>query len=274
LIPLSNKKMNIFFNKQKSEPSQPVHFETRYEKILRLLGEKKFSLGFKDTYIISADNLVKCDVKPFWGQRAQDEIHINTISRGIETSNGLFHPIILAHIVSKEEFSIFDGQHRYEALMRLSDTQRKNVMVQVDVINFELEDTKWILKHYEWINTTKGVSKIDLDTENKISIFVDECSKHFGVLGGKYKKIDEFTNIKNKQNSKLLKSEFKKELLKRIDRLGDNPLQKIIEYNEKCCVDYEKKFKGLRVGKNVKEECVERKFWLGVNFPQWLDEIF
>jgi len=248
--------------------------KTKYQYINDTFGKKVSSISYKDTFMVNANDLIKCELKPFWGQRASDEIHINTIANGISMSNILFHPIILANIIPKKEYYILDGQHRYAALMRLSETQRSKIKVQVDVLNFEMEDDKWIIKQYEWINTSKGISKIDLDREQFVSQLVNELSNTFGYVGAGYKKIDEYAPLRNKQNSKVVKSELKKELLNRYDKLGQDAKQKIIDYNEKCCLEYENKFNGVRIGKNVKEECVSRKFWLGINFPAWIDEIF
>ena len=259
--------MNFFssFNRQE---------KTQYEYTKEILGNKLFSVSYKDTFLVNANDLVKCELKPYWGQRVSDEIHINTIANGIGISNVLFHPIILANIIPKQEYYILDGQHRYASLMRLSETQRTKIKIQVDVLNFEMDDDKWILKQYEWVNTSKGISKVDLDKEQEIANLVNELSIYFGYVSGGYKKIDEYAPLKNKQNSKVIKSELKKELFKRMNKLGENPKQKIIEYNEECCETYDVKFGGFRIGKNVREDCINRKFWLGINFPQWLDEVF
>jgi len=247
----------------------------RYDHIVNTLGYKlpEISIGIKETFVVNADDFIKLNIQPFWGQRAKDEIHINTIASGIRVSNILYHPIILAHIIPKREFYIMDGQHRYHALGTLSPTQRKMIKVQVDVLNFETEDTKWILQNYEYINTAKAFSKPELDTEKNVSLLVDECSKKFGKLGGSYYLIDEFVN-RNRHNSRLVKSQLKEALLKVNDRLSDDALEKILAYNQKCCENNETIFKGLGVGKRVKQECKERNFWLGVNFPQWILEVF
>ena len=56
-------------------------------------------------------------------------------------------------------------------------------------------------------------------------------------------------------------------------RLND-PVNKILQYNEECEQKQEEILKANRIGKNVKQECVEHKFWLGINYPQWLDDLF
>jgi len=260
--------MNFIFG------SSSQKIDTRYEFIKKTLGNKLFTISNKDTFIINANDLVKLNIQPYWGQRAKDELHINTISNGIKISNMLFHPIILAHIVPKQDYYSLDGQHRLMALLRLSPTQRNMINIQVDVLNYEVEDDKWILQQYEYINTSKGISKVELDNEQNISLLVDECSKKFGNIGGGYKLIDEFS-IKNKQNSRLVKSKLKEELLKRYDRLKDvDVVEKIYEYNTNCHNNFEGLCKGSGIGKKTKQECIDRKFWIGVNFPQWLDQVF
>ena len=146
--------------------------------------------------------------------------------------------------------------------------------MQVDVINFEHEDDQWVLTQYEWINTAKGMTVNQLQMETEVARLVDECTKYFGKLAGGYSKIDDFIQ-KNKNNSRLDKKIFKEELLKRFDRVDfKQALNKIIEYNEDCNKHYDTKFKSHRIGSKTFEECVKRKFWLGINFPEWLDDIF
>jgi hypothetical protein len=245
-----------------------------YDIAYKKLGKKLCSIGFKDIFIVNAQDLIDCNLEPYWGQRAKDEVHINVIAQGIKNSNGLFHPIILANIKPRREISILDGQHRYIALSKISETQRKMIDVQVDVINFDHEDDKWILTQYEWINTAKGITANQLQMETDVARLVDECTKYFGKLAGGYSKIDDFIQ-KNKNNSRLDKKNFKEELLKRIERIDfKQALNKIIEYNEHCDKHYDTKFKSERIGSKTFEECVKRKFWLGINFPAWLDDIF
>ncbi len=248
--------------------------EDEYSKTQKRLGKKICSIGFKDIFVVNAQDLIDCSLEPYWGQRAKDEVHINIIAQGIKQSNGLFHPIIVANIKPRREYTILDGQHRYIALSRISETQRRMIDVQVDVINFEHEDDQWILTQYEWINTTKGMSSNTLQLETSVSRLVDECVKYFGKLAGGYNKIDEFTQ-KNKNNSRLCKKSFKDELIKRADKIDfKNVLDKIIQYNNYCNSNYESVFKNERIGTKTLEECVKRKFWLGINFPCWLDKVF
>jgi hypothetical protein len=249
--------MNYLFNRDISE----------YEFVSRILGTKKFSIGFKDTFVVKASELIKCNLKPYWAQRDQDQIHINVISNGIKQSNGLYHPIILANIKPREQYCILDGQHRYEALKRLSETQLSSIQIQVDVISFEQDDDKWILQQYEFINTTKSFMKEDLKNEMNASDIINEINKKL-----KSRRIKD-VNITLKQNSKININNMKSELLKRIHRL-DDPVAKILQYNEECNQKYEEMFKHIRIGKNVKQECIDHKFWLGVNYPQWMDDLF
>ena len=241
--------------------------QTEYEFITKTLGNKKFSIGFKDTYLIKASSLIECDLKPFWAQRAQDEIHINTIANGIKQSNGLYHPIILANIIEKQEYCILDGQHRFEALKRLSNTQLDTFFIQVDVISFQKDDIRWILQQYEFINTAKSFVREDLINEINVAESI-----HNIITQLKFNRIRDVI-LHNKQNSKVNIVDFKNELLKRSHRLID-PVNKILAYNKECCEKHEEKFKKVRIGKKVKQDCIDKNFWLGINFPQWLDEVF
>jgi hypothetical protein len=249
--------MNYLFNRDISE----------YEFVSRTLGAKKFSIGSKDTFVVKAYDLLKCNLKPYWAQRDQDQIHINVISNGIKQSNGLYHPIILANIKPREQYCILDGQHRYEALKRMSETQLINIQVQIDVISFEQDDDKWILQQYEFINTTKSFMREDLKDEINASEIINDINKKL-----KSRRIKD-VNITLKQNSKININNMKSELLKRVHRLND-PVTKILQYNEECNQKHEEMFKHIRIGKNVKQECIDHKFWLGVNYPQWMDDLF
>jgi len=253
-----NFNMNFLFSQKE---------QSEYDYITKTIGQKRFTIGFKDTYLVKASLLTSCDLKPYWAQRSQDEIHINTIANGIRQSNGLFHPIILANIHEKQEYSILDGQHRFEALRRLSDTQLESIIVQVDVITFHKDDTRWILQQYEYINTSKSFQREELVNEINVAEAVGNIINQL-----KLNRIRDVI-IHNKQNSKVNIVEFKNELLKRSHRLID-PVNKILAYNNECCEKYEEKFKKIRIGKKVKQECIDKKFWLGINFPQWLDEVF
>jgi hypothetical protein len=256
--------MSWFFNREQSE----------YEFIKSKLGKKLCSVGFKDIYIVNAQDLFECNLKPYWGQRAKDEIHINTIAQGIKNSQGLFHPLILANIIPREEISILDGQHRYLALSKLSETQRRKIDIQVDILNYEDEDDEWILTQYQWINTTKSMSGNQLQVETDISRLVNDCVQYFGKIGGGYNKIDDFSE-KNQNSSRLIKSLFKQELLKKADKINlQTALKTIIDYNEYCTLNHDIIFKDERIGKKTYEECMKRKFWLGINFPNWLDRVF
>lgn len=254
--------MSFLFNREISE----------YENTTKLLGTKKFSIGFKDTHVVKATDLLKCLLKPYWIQREQDQVHINVIANGIKQSNGLYHPIILANIKPRQQYCILDGQHRFEALKRLSDTQLANIQIQVDVITFEQDDDQWICQQYEFINTTKSFLREDLNLEISVSEIINELNKKLKENHRTSNRIKD-VNITLKQNSKVNINHFKSELLKRVHRLND-PVNKILQYNYECDQKQEEILKTNRIGKNVKQECVEHKFWLGINYPQWLDELF
>lgn len=272
--------MKLFFNKTEevSEKPEEVVRMSRYANIIEILGEPRwlFADG-KASFIVSAENLVNVQLQSYWAQREKDKSHIMTISQGIKNSRGLYHPIILANIVPRKEFVILDGQHRYDALFHISKKQREEIFIQVDVLTFEQDDDEWILQNYEWINTAKGISKQDLDDEKKIALLVDQLSKRFKHSNGR-RLIGEYVH-KNKQNSRLNIKELKSEMVSRLNlfkpHLNDTEkiISSIVAYNETFNQNHELHLCKTRVGHKVKDECIERKFWLGVNFPQWLDEL-
>ena len=111
--------------------------------------------------------------------------------------------------------------------------------------------------------------------------------RKFGSLVQQTKTDRSETNIfieKNKNSSRLIKSSLRKELVLIIENNNDNNkilgnnkdeiCKKIINYNELCNQNYNEKFKYTRIGKNVLQDCIKRKFWLGINFPNWLDQVF
>lgn len=267
---------NLGFNLINKEISE-------YEKIKNIFLKPIFSIKNKHTFIIDSDTFINLDLKIYWGQRNKDNEHINIISQGIRNSNCLFHPFILFNNIKKEEYTISDGQHRYEALKLLSSTERKNIKIQVDIIDYNEDDEKWLLTQYVWINTTKTISKEKLDNENLVNEIVEYCSNYFGKIGGGHYLIGEFIE-KNKNSSRLIKSSLRKELVLIIENNNDNNkilgnnkdeiCKKIINYNELCNQNYNEKFKYTRIGKNVLQDCIKRKFWLGINFPFWLKEVF
>ena len=53
--------MNWLFNNQD---------KTEYEFILSKLGKKMCSIGFKDIFVVNAQDLFECKLEPYWGQRA------------------------------------------------------------------------------------------------------------------------------------------------------------------------------------------------------------
>lgn len=272
--------MNLFFNNNvnSSEKTEDVIKTNKYENVFELLGQAKFSFADgKRSYMVTADELVDMQLNSYWAQREKDKSHITTISQGIKNSRGLYHPIILANIIPRKEFVILDGQHRYDALGYISKKQREEITIQVDVIDFEQDDDEWVLQNYEWINTSKGISKQDLDDEKKIALLVDQLSKRFKHSNGR-KLIGDYVQ-KNKQNSRVNIKELKSEMVKRLSLLKphltnmDSIISKIIEYNDSCSVNHELQFSKTRIGHKVKDECIERKFWLGINFPNWIDEV-
>lgn len=275
--------MNIFFN-NKSESEQVCEDNvekintSKYENISEMLGPPRwnFSDG-KQSFIVTAETLVNMQLNSYWAQREKDKTHIMTISQGIKNSRGLYHPIILANIIPRKEFVILDGQHRYDALFYISKKQREEISIQVDVLSFEQDDDEWILQNYEWINTARGISKQDLDDERKLALVVDQISKKFKHGNGR-KLIGDYV-IKNKQNSKVNIKELKSEMVKRMNIFKpyltnpDRIISEIIYYNDTFHENKDVNLSKTRVGHKVKDECIERKFWLGINFPQWLDEV-
>jgi len=115
-----------------------------YESMINKLGNKISSIDFKDIYITNIQDLIDCNLQPYWKQKNN------------------FYPIILVNIISKRKLYIIDGQDRYLSLQKLSENQRKNNNIQIDVLNYNNEDEEMIIKQYEKIDTKKQVITIFL----------------------------------------------------------------------------------------------------------------
>jgi hypothetical protein len=278
--------MNIFFNnKLDKEDVSETNIEktgtvntSKYDNICEMLGTSRWTfLDGKQSFIVTAETLVNMQLNSYWAQREKDKSHIMTISQGIKNSRGLYHPIILANIIPRKSFVILDGQHRYDALFYISKKQREEISIQVDVLSFEQDDDEWILQNYEWINTARSISKQDLDDEKTLALIVDQISKKFKHENGR-RLIGDYV-IKNKQNSKVNIKDLKSEMVKRMNIFNphltnpDRIISEIISYNDTFHENKDINLSKIRVGHKVKDECIERKFWLGINFPQWLDEV-
>ena len=105
------------------------------------------------------------------------EKHVQTIAEGINRSGMLYHPIILCYIASRDSLTIFDGQHRWNALKRLEDPQL--VTVQVDVILCE-DDDEQAMQIYKNINTNVPIDHNTLKDELKYIALVEKIRVAFG----------------------------------------------------------------------------------------------
>ena len=115
-----------------------------YESMINKLGNKISSIDFKDIYITNIQDLIDCNLQPYWKQKNN------------------FYPIILVNIISKRKLYIIDGQDRYLSLQKLPENQRKNNNIQIDVLNYNNEDEEMIIKQYEKSDTKKQVITIFL----------------------------------------------------------------------------------------------------------------
>lgn len=159
--------------RMEEDPSSPNSFFY----LMAVHNALKCRIEDKLSYFITADKLVPFELKPYKYQRKLMEKHVQTIAEGINRSGMLYHPIILCYISSRESLTIFDGQHRWNALKRLEDPQL--VTVQVDVILCE-DDDEQAMQIYKNINTNVPIDHNTLKEELKYIALVEKIRAAFG----------------------------------------------------------------------------------------------
>lgn len=112
------------------------------------------------------DYLIKnTHIPPF--QRLENQEHVDIIYKGIEEYYLQTHEIFLPGVISvgkyhdKDKMKIYDGQHRVNALKKLSEKYMdvKNLLVRVDVYHVLNDEDGY--KIYEIINTSRPVDLYD-----------------------------------------------------------------------------------------------------------------
>jgi hypothetical protein len=115
----------------------------------------------------------------------------------------------------------------------------------------------------------KIIDELDVDEEDFITSLVQRLQTHFST-----------SCINTKQptrvyhNNQLNINNLRTELELREDQIGKDAFERIVEYNQQL-VSHPESLKSLRFfTTKIQEECKQNDFYLGVNFPQWLDFLF
>jgi hypothetical protein len=146
---------------------------------------EKYRSGNKITYIVPAEILLRFSLKPYKYQRKLIDTHVQRIADGIALSKMMYHPIIIAYEKEKDQISIMDGQHRWNALHKLDAELLHSLPVQVDVIVFNDEVDEEIVKQYRNINTTVPIDPNRLQEELRYVRLVDKLKEEFpSIING------------------------------------------------------------------------------------------
>ena len=218
----------------------------------------------KLSYFITADKLQSFDLKPYKYQRKLMEKHVQTIAEGINRSGMLYHPIILCYISSRDSLTIFDGQHRWNALKRLEDPQL--VTVQVDVILCE-DDDEQAMQIYKNINTNVPIDHNTIKEELKYIALVEKIRASFGP-----KVIRNFNKeLKDVPQHFVVDSMMKEELQYR-NMLASYKPEQIIEglYVVNQMLTSEPHLELSLIDSKI---CRREGMYLGVKWPQSIDRL-
>jgi hypothetical protein len=239
--------------------------------------EEKKPMYTKYVYKMSADYFINLDLDPYKDQRAKDGDHINVLKEGMCSTQDTFHNFNVFHVEDKT-ISVVDGQHRYEALKRMSKTTRKNMSVWVFVYYFEEEDDDYSFRMFKQINTSKGINKDELDIQTKAHDLATAIKLRFG----KHRNMDKVTDDKPEQDHQhwwklsflVLKNHIEKEW-NYFKNLREADILSYLEtYNNNALENSEEFFRKQGVRSNdCKTKCKNFRFFLGVNFPSCFESL-
>jgi hypothetical protein len=244
------------------------------------LDQERKPLYLKSVYKISAEAFVDFELDSYKDQRAKDVSHINTLKEGISSTQDTFHNFNIYHIKGKS-YTIADGQHRYEALIKLSKTTLKEISVWIFVYEFDVDDDEYNFELFTKINTAKGINKNELEVIAKSKDLTNAIKKRFGNHLGRGRITGPDELIKNvhphwwRIHYKQLKDYIEKNWNIFQNYTEEEVLEKLKKYNTTISQRPKKFFKDNEVkNEENKAKCISYKFFLGVNFPKCFDDIF
>ena len=224
----------------------------------------------KISYIISADKIVGCKLKPFKYQRALMKQHVQTIASGVCITKALFQPIILAWLPDKKMLSILDGQHRWNAIQSLSQDIAATVQVQIDVLVLQDNDED-VMKLYKNINTTVPIDHQQLQEELKYISLVERIKAEFPKTVRSFTKITK--ELKQVPEHLVIDSMLKEELHYRnvLQKMKDTDVILLLRQAN----EYMKTLTHLHDEMNLidRKICSREKVFLGMKWPMAIDLI-
>lgn len=218
-------------------------------------------------------------------QRIQNIEKVNEIYKHYQTHGEQYFqyspPMLLIHF--KDEYFLYDGQHRFECLKKIYQQDKKTILVPFNIFTcknqIEIQD---IITSY---NKSLNVPEFLLDMNNNINMiyvnirdwlkkeFPNSISKSRGNTGNKInpdifveklKKIDFIKKYITKHNKNDFNSEF-------FINLINNLNEKYIDYFYEN--EYEIKSRDGYIHKKVKSHLKKRNFILGIKEIKWLDNL-
>ena len=232
----------------------------------KIFNSPLYKIKNKTVYNIELKEFDNFILNSYRHQREVVSKHITVLESGIKKTGYLYHPIILCDIPSRRELTIIDGQHRYNALCNVRRKDKSfNMSVEFEIIELGNEDDSKVMDIYRNVNTCEPVDMRRLLQEKDYVDFIQRLKDKFGG--------SVIVDKKNRMKYYLLERELKKELMSNemLVEFGNEELyNKIIKMNE---TEKRRVIREKEVSDKVIEKCKNTNFWLGVNFPEWLENI-
>jgi hypothetical protein len=223
----------------------------------------KNSSSNKYSYILSANELVKFNLKPYKYQRKINKKHLENISNGIKKSGVLFHPIVCTQNCKTDEITIIDGNHRVNSLSMIDETILKKIKIQLDIILAD-DDTE-IMNIYKSINTLLPFDPNYLAKELEYVNLVEQIKLKIGPG------IVQYSKKTNEQEASFVIDLYLKEELQIRELLNKYSSEEIINkivYINSYMKKYENELNAIQ-----RRVCKRDNIYLGINWPECIDKI-
>ena len=222
----------------------------------------QYTCGQKQTYLVSAKEIVDFDLHPYKYQRKLNITHMNNISNGIKESMTLFHPIICTYNDETNSISIIDGMHRYNALKSLSEDYLEKIKVVLEIIYSNNDDE--VMKKYKQINTTLPIDHEHLSKELEYVHCIEKVKEEFGSAICSFSK-----KIKEQEDHLVIDLLLKEELQIRniLDKMTTSEvIHKLKEVNQEM-----ERYCDEKLSQMSRRICNRDNMYLGINWPMSID---
>ena len=221
-------------------------------------------------YKITGKQFIDMNFEPYKDQRTKDLDHVVRISESISSSKFLFHNFILFYKPQKY-IAVADGQHRYEALKIINSSILEGLDCMVTLIDFHTSSSdEYIYLLFKSINTVKGMNCEDLEIDSQIHAYVVAAQSRFGKHYGR-QLIEDNLSKPEKNVHRLGFLELKNAIKAHWPRIKTYSIADFVDalwaYNLKYCLSTSKAPMG------VLKKCDKSKFYLGLEFPGWVEKL-